>query len=165
MAWLLAPCSYHTHCRADPKLDRHQRMMELLTAALGRPRTVYVTLSLVAGWIALGGSHSALQIVRHTRPILRNSSSKGRRPTMSKTADSATIDGQSGSRPTMKSNRADPIAYRAPMGRAVADNLRRSIHDDTAQGPPIRMTSITTAAPGAQSGTGAHTSGPACAGR
>jgi len=19
MAWLLAPCSYHTHCRADPK--------------------------------------------------------------------------------------------------------------------------------------------------
>jgi uncharacterized membrane protein len=39
--------------RATQGLDRHQRVMELLTAALGRPRTVYVTLSLVAGWIAL----------------------------------------------------------------------------------------------------------------
>jgi uncharacterized membrane protein len=27
-------------------------MMEVLTAALGRPRTVYVTLSIVAGWVA-----------------------------------------------------------------------------------------------------------------
>ena len=39
--------------RATEGLDRHQRMMEVLTAALGRPRTVYVTLSLVVGWIAL----------------------------------------------------------------------------------------------------------------
>ncbi len=38
--------------RAEQRLDRHQRMMEVLTAALGRPRTVYVTLSIVAGWVA-----------------------------------------------------------------------------------------------------------------
>jgi len=38
--------------RAEKRLDRHQRMMEVLTAALGRPRTVYVTLSMVAGWVA-----------------------------------------------------------------------------------------------------------------
>ena len=34
--------------RAEQRLDRHQRMMEVLTTALGRPRTVYVTLSMVA---------------------------------------------------------------------------------------------------------------------
>jgi uncharacterized membrane protein len=38
--------------RAEQRLDRHQRMMEVLTTALGRPRTVYVTLSMVAGWVA-----------------------------------------------------------------------------------------------------------------
>jgi uncharacterized membrane protein len=38
--------------RAEKRLDRHQRMMEVLTAALGRPRTVYVTLAMVAGWVA-----------------------------------------------------------------------------------------------------------------
>ncbi len=38
--------------RAEQRLDKHQRMMEVLTAALGRPRTVYVTLSMVVGWIA-----------------------------------------------------------------------------------------------------------------
>ena len=38
--------------RAEQRLDRHQRMMEVLTAALGRPRTVYVTLSFVVGWVA-----------------------------------------------------------------------------------------------------------------
>ena len=38
--------------RAEQRLDRHQRMMEVLTAALGRPRTVYVTLSIVVGWVA-----------------------------------------------------------------------------------------------------------------
>ena len=38
--------------RAEQRLDRHQRMMEVLTAALGRPRTVYVTLSVVVGWVA-----------------------------------------------------------------------------------------------------------------
>jgi len=41
--------------RAEGRLDRHQRMMEVLTAALGRPRTVYVTLSMVATWVALNG--------------------------------------------------------------------------------------------------------------
>jgi uncharacterized membrane protein len=38
--------------RAEQRLNRHQRMMEILTAALGRPRTVYVTLSIVVGWVA-----------------------------------------------------------------------------------------------------------------
>jgi uncharacterized membrane protein len=38
--------------RAEQRLDRHQRMMEVLTAALGRPRTVYVTLLIVVGWVA-----------------------------------------------------------------------------------------------------------------
>jgi len=37
--------------RAALRLDKHQRMMEVVTAALGRPRTVYVTLSLVLSWI------------------------------------------------------------------------------------------------------------------
>ena len=38
--------------RSEQRLDKHQRMMEVLTAALGRPRTVYVTLSIVVGWVA-----------------------------------------------------------------------------------------------------------------
>ena len=38
--------------RAEQRLDRHQRMMEVLTTALGRPRTVYLTLSIVVGWVA-----------------------------------------------------------------------------------------------------------------
>jgi uncharacterized membrane protein len=38
--------------RAEQRLDRHQRMMEVLTTALGRPRTVYMTLSIVVGWVA-----------------------------------------------------------------------------------------------------------------
>ena len=38
--------------RAEQRLDKHQRMMEVLTTALGRPRTIYVTLSIVVGWVA-----------------------------------------------------------------------------------------------------------------
>lgn len=38
--------------RAEQRVDKHQRMMEVLTAALGRPRTVYVVLALVVGWVA-----------------------------------------------------------------------------------------------------------------
>jgi uncharacterized membrane protein len=38
--------------RAEQRLDKHQRMMEVLTAALGRPRTIYVTLSIGVGWVA-----------------------------------------------------------------------------------------------------------------
>ena len=38
--------------RAEQRLDKHQRMMEVLTTALGRPRTVYMTLSIVVGWVA-----------------------------------------------------------------------------------------------------------------
>jgi len=37
--------------RAELRLDKHQRMMEVLTAALGRPRTVYAVLALVVGWV------------------------------------------------------------------------------------------------------------------
>jgi uncharacterized membrane protein len=38
--------------RAEQRLGRHQRMMEVFTSVLGRPRTVYVTLSFVVGWVA-----------------------------------------------------------------------------------------------------------------
>lgn len=38
--------------RAERRLDKHQRIMEGLTAALGRPRTVYVIVSIVVGWVA-----------------------------------------------------------------------------------------------------------------
>jgi uncharacterized membrane protein len=38
--------------RTERDLDKHQRMMEDLTGALGRPRTVYVILTVVVGWIA-----------------------------------------------------------------------------------------------------------------
>jgi uncharacterized membrane protein len=41
--------------RAEQRLDKHQRMMEVLTAALGRPRTVYVTLSMVVVWVVFNG--------------------------------------------------------------------------------------------------------------
>lgn len=41
--------------RAEKRLDKHQRMMEVLTAALGRPRTVYATLSMVVGWVVFNG--------------------------------------------------------------------------------------------------------------
>ena len=37
--------------RAEQRLDRHQRMMEVLTTALGRPRTIYMTLLIVVGWV------------------------------------------------------------------------------------------------------------------
>jgi uncharacterized membrane protein len=36
--------------QAEQRVDKHQRRIEVLTAALGRPRTVYVTLALVIGW-------------------------------------------------------------------------------------------------------------------
>jgi uncharacterized membrane protein len=38
--------------RAEQRLTKHQRMMEVLTAALGKPRTVYLALPIVLGWIA-----------------------------------------------------------------------------------------------------------------
>ena len=46
--------------RAELRLDKHQRMMEVLTAALGRPRTIYATLSVVVGWVAFNGVASKL---------------------------------------------------------------------------------------------------------
>jgi uncharacterized membrane protein len=46
--------------RAEQRLDRHQRMMEVLTAALGRPRTVYAILLLVIAWIAVNASATRL---------------------------------------------------------------------------------------------------------
>ena len=42
--------------RAEQGLNRHQRMMEGVTAELGKPRSVYVILSVVVGWIALNVS-------------------------------------------------------------------------------------------------------------
>jgi uncharacterized membrane protein len=46
--------------RAKQRLDRHQRMMEVLTAALGRPRTVYAILAMVVGWVGWNGMTPAL---------------------------------------------------------------------------------------------------------
>ena len=46
--------------RAEQRLDKHQRMMEVLTAALGKPRTVYLTLFIVVAWVALNGVASKL---------------------------------------------------------------------------------------------------------
>lgn len=37
--------------RAEQRLGKHQRMMEVATAALGRPHTVYVILLIVVGWV------------------------------------------------------------------------------------------------------------------
>ena len=39
--------------RAQRRVSRHQRAAELLTATLGRPRTIYAILLLVAAWTAL----------------------------------------------------------------------------------------------------------------
>jgi uncharacterized membrane protein len=39
--------------RAELRLDKHQRIMEVLTASLGRPRTVYAISALVLGWITV----------------------------------------------------------------------------------------------------------------
>ena len=46
--------------RAEQRLDRHQRIMEVLTAALGRPRTVYAILLLVIAWIAFNAGTTRL---------------------------------------------------------------------------------------------------------
>ncbi|HEY5282404.1 MAG TPA: DUF1003 domain-containing protein [Polyangia bacterium] len=46
--------------RAEQRLDKHQRRMEVLTAALGRPRTVYATLSMVVGWVVFNGGAAKL---------------------------------------------------------------------------------------------------------
>ena len=46
--------------RAERRVDRHQRMMEVPTAALGRPRTVYATLLIVAGWVTFNATASRL---------------------------------------------------------------------------------------------------------
>jgi uncharacterized membrane protein len=37
---------------AEAQLSRHQRWIERTTSALGRPRTVYLILAVVVGWIA-----------------------------------------------------------------------------------------------------------------
>jgi uncharacterized membrane protein len=39
--------------RAQDRVSRHQRAVELLTAALGRPRTLYAILGLVVTWTGL----------------------------------------------------------------------------------------------------------------
>lgn len=46
--------------RAEQRLDKHQRMMEVVTAALGKPRTVYATLAIVIGWVGFNGVASKL---------------------------------------------------------------------------------------------------------
>jgi uncharacterized membrane protein len=40
------------HVQAHRKVGRHQRAVEVLTATIGRPQTVYVITAIVAGWVA-----------------------------------------------------------------------------------------------------------------
>jgi uncharacterized membrane protein len=46
--------------RADKRLDRHQKSVELATAALGRPLSIFVVIALVSLWIAFNVSMKAL---------------------------------------------------------------------------------------------------------
>lgn len=39
------------HDRAQRKVDRHQRLVEVLTATIGRPHSIYVIAAIVAAWI------------------------------------------------------------------------------------------------------------------
>jgi uncharacterized membrane protein len=39
------------HVRAQRKVDRHQRLVEVLTATIGRPHSIYVIAAIVAAWI------------------------------------------------------------------------------------------------------------------
>jgi uncharacterized membrane protein len=41
------------HGRAERDVPAHQRRVEQLTSALGRPRFLYTTLALAAGWIGV----------------------------------------------------------------------------------------------------------------
>ena len=43
------------HSRAERRISRHQRAVELFTAALGQPATFYVILAVVAGWVFWNG--------------------------------------------------------------------------------------------------------------
>lgn len=38
------------HSRVQGQVTRHQRAIDVLTAALGRPRTLYIIIGIVAGW-------------------------------------------------------------------------------------------------------------------
>jgi uncharacterized membrane protein len=40
------------HVQAHRKVGRHQRAVEVLTGAIGRPQTVYVIAAIVAAWVA-----------------------------------------------------------------------------------------------------------------
>jgi uncharacterized membrane protein len=44
------------HARAESKLTLHQRAIERLTRALGRPSTVYVTAATAGAWILVNGT-------------------------------------------------------------------------------------------------------------
>ena len=54
--------------RAAGRLNKHQRMMEGVTAALGTPRTAYVIISVVVGWMALNVAAAQLGVRRVDAP-------------------------------------------------------------------------------------------------
>ena len=41
------------HARAQKRVDSHQRLMEKITALVGRPRTIYALVVLVSAWVAI----------------------------------------------------------------------------------------------------------------
>ncbi len=48
--------------RQEEQVDRHQRLVERLTLALGRPRSLYSTLAIVFAWIAFNLAAPALSL-------------------------------------------------------------------------------------------------------
>lgn len=48
--------------RQEEQVGRHQRLVERVTNALGRPRTIYVTLIFVGAWISLSLLSTALSL-------------------------------------------------------------------------------------------------------
>src|SRR6202011_1901424 len=45
--------------KEEERVGRHQRLIERLTQSLGRPRTLYLILTLTLGWVSLNGAAPA----------------------------------------------------------------------------------------------------------
>ena len=56
------------HAKAELEVDKHQRRIETVTAALGRPRTLYGMLAVVVVWIGYNVAAPALRLPRFDPP-------------------------------------------------------------------------------------------------
>jgi uncharacterized membrane protein len=54
--------------RQEEQVDRHQRLVERITYAIGRPATIYVTLVLVGAWVAYNLLSPALSLPEFDPP-------------------------------------------------------------------------------------------------